>query len=48
MTVPMRNDALYYDSVRDRLPHQSYNRAFAAGLLPQVRRFAREVWQDIR
>lgn len=48
LTVNARNDALYYDATHDLLPQQRYTLAQVAGLLPLVRRFAREVWQEIR
>lgn len=48
ITLNDRMDSLYYDAVQDRLPYEVYNNAFAIGILPQVRWFAHEVWQDIR
>ena len=48
LTLSDRNRALYYDAVRDRLPHEAFNRSFAAALLPRIRQFAQELWQDIR
>jgi len=46
--VAMRNDALYYDAVRNLLPQQRYSRTFISGLLPRVRQFVGQVWDDIR
>lgn len=43
ITLQDRNDALYYDPNSNRLPHERYQPAFAAGLLPVVAQFAREV-----
>ncbi len=48
LTVAARNDALYYDASSDLLPQQQYPHAQVSGLLPLVRRFAREVWREIR
>lgn len=48
LTVAARNDALYYDATSDLLPQQRYPPAQVTGLLPMVRRFAREVWREIR
>jgi hypothetical protein len=48
MTLSDRMDALYYNAHRGQLPHQRYSRAFATGLLPDVLKFAQEVWQEIR
>jgi hypothetical protein len=39
---------LCYDENLDLLPHQRYDYALVAGLLPTIRRFAGEVWQEIR
>ena len=43
ITYQDRLDALYYDPVSNWLPHQRYPMLFAAGLLPVVAQFAREV-----
>lgn len=48
LTVTMRNDTLYYDASLDLLPQQRHTDASVRGLLPMVRLFAREVWQEIR
>jgi hypothetical protein len=49
LTIDSRNDALYYDAVKDRLPHQTYNdMSFATELLRDVRDFGREVWRAVR
>lgn len=48
VTLDDRMDSLYYDTARDQLPHQVYNRDFAVEILPQIHLFAREVWKEIR
>lgn len=48
VTVQARNDALYYDTLHDRLPHQAYNELFASQMLSDIRQFANEVWQEIK
>ncbi len=48
LSTDLRNDALYYDVGRDRLPHEAYSRSLASGLFPRVHQFARQVWRDIR
>ncbi len=48
ITLNDRMDSLYYDTTRDQLPSQVYNRNFAVGIIPQIHVFAREVWKEIR
>ena len=47
MSVDFRNAALYYDAPNDLLPQQRYSQADAAALLPQVKGFVDQVWQEI-
>ena len=48
ITLDDRMDSLYYDTTRDQLPYEVYNHSFAAGMIPQIHLFAREVWKEIR
>ncbi len=48
MTNERRNNALYYDAVRDLLPQQRYNDVDVWVQWRAVRQFCREVWRDIR
>ena len=48
LTMQVRNQSLYYDEVRNLLPSDRYGRAYVDRLLPDVHRFAREVWYEIR
>lgn len=48
LTLSVRMDSLYYDAVRDLLPHEAYSHSFAFNLIPEVHLFAREVWKEIR
>lgn len=43
-TVEVRNRALYYDAQEDRLPPSWFDVPYVNALLPQVHRFAREIW----
>ena len=48
ITLGDRMDSLYYDAIRDRLPHEAYDHSFANDLIPVVNVFAREVWREIQ
>jgi hypothetical protein len=43
-----RMEALYYNATKDLLPYEVYNLSFAVGVIPQIRKFAHEVWKEIR
>lgn len=47
LTTKARNDALYYDSTNDLLPHQYYNHSQALGCYQQVFRFVKEARAEI-
>ena len=47
MTPTLRNNALYYDPVRNMLPEQVHNLGFAKGLYPQVKLFIKDLRPDI-
>lgn len=47
ITVADRNDALYYDPVRDQLPEQRFSAEDASALLDRVSQFARELRIEI-
>ena len=48
VTNQLRNDALYYKPLPDKLPHQAFNNSYARGLTARIRQFAGEVWREIR
>lgn len=48
MSNTARNDALYYQQNIDRLPQDMYDKAFAQAAYQEVRKFTKQVWQDIR
>ena len=43
-----RNEALYFDEVKDIHPADRFSRSFVDDLASLVDQFAREVWQEIR
>lgn len=43
-----RNEALYFDEVKDIFPGDRFSQAFVDDLLPLVDQFAREAWREIR
>lgn len=48
LTTDFRNDALYYDSVARKLPHEGWTGRDADRALVEVRAFAQDVWRSIR
>lgn len=45
--VSDRMDSLYYDAIRDRLPHETYNLAYANSARVEVRNFMKELRRGI-
>ena len=48
LTVRVRNDALYFDELGDRLPRDLFDEAYLELLMPLVHQFATTVWREIR
>jgi hypothetical protein len=47
LTVPSRNNALYYDPATDQLPYEKYKHSYTSGVYANVRKFVQEVRVEI-